>query len=131
MARQSRNLEVKALDPDPGTTLAAALELGVEDRGTLHQRDTYFHAVHGRLKLREQPPDSAQLIAYARANRAAPRPSVHRIVEVADPRALAAALADSLGVRLVVEKARRLLVWRNVRVPSISTAWRSSATSSS
>jgi hypothetical protein len=44
-------------------TLSAALSLGVEDRGTLHQRDTYFHAVHGRLKLREQPPEPPHLVA--------------------------------------------------------------------
>ena len=35
---------------------------------------------------------------------------------VADHLALIAALTDSLGVRCVVEKARRLLRWRNVRI---------------
>ena len=76
----------------------------------------YFHAVHGRLKLREQPPEPPHLIAYSRADGPAPRPSLYRIAEVADPAVLAATLADSLGVRVVVEKARRLLMWRNVRV---------------
>lgn len=56
MAALRRNLELKALDPDPARTLAACLELGAQDRGLLHQRDTYFHAVQGRLKLREAPP---------------------------------------------------------------------------
>jgi adenylate cyclase class IV len=37
-------------------------------------------------------------------------------VPVADHLALVDALADSLGVRVVVEKARRLLLWRNVRI---------------
>jgi len=76
----------------------------------------YFHAVHGRLKLREQPPEPPHLIAYSRADGPAPRPSLYRIAEVADPAVLAATLADSLGVRVVVEKARRLLMWRNVRI---------------
>ena len=116
MAGRGRNLEIKALDPDPATTLSAALALGAEDRGTLHQRDTYFHAVHGRLKLREQPPESAQLISYSRADASAPRPSLYRIAEVADPSTLAATPADSLGVRVLVEKTRQLLLWRNVRM---------------
>jgi predicted adenylyl cyclase CyaB len=35
---------------------------------------------------------------------------------VADPTVLAETLGDTLGVRVVVEKARRLLMWRNVRI---------------
>ena len=116
MAAPARNLELKAVDPDPERTLRAALGLGAEDRGVLHQRDVYFHAVTGRLKLREAPPAPAELISYARADRAEPTASLYRVVPVAEPVALGEALADALGVRAVVEKARRLLVWRNVRV---------------
>ena len=116
MPGRQRNLEVKAIDPDPQATLAAALEIGAEDRGVLHQRDTYFHAVVGRLKLREAPPMPAQLIAYDRAELAGPKVSLYRVVDVADHVALIDALTESLGVRCVVEKARRLLLWRNVRI---------------
>jgi hypothetical protein len=35
----------------------------VEDRGALQQRDTYFHAVQGRLKLREEGGGPAELIS--------------------------------------------------------------------
>src|SRR4051794_41776779 len=83
----------------------------------LVQRDTYFHAVQGRLKLREAPPAPAELISYARADRTEPRVSSYRVVPVADHVALAEALADSLGVRVVVEKERRLLLHENVRIP--------------
>src|SRR5436190_13112044 len=65
MPGRRRNLEIKAIDPDPHATLRAALELGAEDAGWLHQRDTYFHAVQGRLKLREAPPEPAELEAVA------------------------------------------------------------------
>lgn len=116
MPGKSRNLEVKAVDPDPRATLEAALKFGAEDRGVLHQRDTYFHAVQGRLKLREAPPQPAELIAYARVDLSGPKVSLYRIVQVADHIALADALTDALGVRCVVEKARRLLLWRNVRI---------------
>jgi adenylate cyclase class IV len=111
-----RNLELKALDPDPARTLASALELGADDEGTLRQRDTYFHAVQGRLKLREAPPAAAELISYRRADRSGPKVSHYRIVPVFDPEALTQALSDALGVRTVVDKARRLLLWRGVRI---------------
>ncbi|MDQ3850265.1 MAG: CYTH domain-containing protein [Actinomycetota bacterium] len=116
MPSRQRNLEIKAVDPDPAATLAAAIALGAEDRGVLLQRDTYFHAVRGRLKLREAPPAAAELIAYARADREGPTVSHYRVVAVADHLALIDALAESLGVRVVVEKVRRLLRWRNVRI---------------
>lgn len=116
MAGRQRNLEVKAIDPDPQATLQAALEFGAHDQGDLRQRDTYFHAVQGRLKLREAPPQPAELISYARVDLAGPKISLYRIVPVADHIALIEALAESLGVRVVVEKVRRLLLWRNVRI---------------
>jgi adenylate cyclase class IV len=116
MPGKQRNLEVKAIDPDPEATLQAALELGASDQGLSHQRDTYFHAVIGRLKLREAPPNPAELIAYDRAELSGPKVSLYRVVPVADHLALIDALSDSLGVRCVVEKARRLLLWRNVRI---------------
>lgn len=111
-----RNLELKAIDPDPAATLTAVLELGAEDRGTLVQRDTYFHAVTGRLKLREAPPEPAELIGYARPDRSDPVVSAYEIAPVFDPEAVTAVLAQTLGVRVVVEKARRLLMWRDVRI---------------
>jgi adenylate cyclase class IV len=112
----ARNLELKALDPEPGATLEAALALGAEDAGVLVQRDTYFHAVTGRLKLREIDGAPAELISYARADVSGPKVSHYRVVPVFDPVALGAALADALGVRVVVEKRRRLLLWRDVRI---------------
>ena len=110
-----RNVEIKARDPDPPRTLEAALALG-EDHGVLVQRDTYFHAVKGRLKLREGPGLAAELISYDRADLAGPKVSVYRRVPVLDPGGLAQSLGDALGVRVVVEKRRRLVVWRNVRI---------------
>lgn len=116
MAGKSRNLEIKAIDPDLSATLRAALEFGADDASWLSQRDTYFHAVQGRLKLREVPPAPAELIVYARAALPGPKVSLYRVVQVADHRSLIVALSDALGVRVVVEKARRLLLKRNVRI---------------
>jgi adenylate cyclase class 2 len=72
--------------------------------------------VQGRLKLREAPPAMAELISYLRADRDGPKVSHYRIVPVVDPAGLTDSLADTLGVRVVVEKARRLVLWRGVRI---------------
>jgi homotetrameric cytidine deaminase len=110
-----RNVEVKARDPDPDATLAAALGHGASDEGVLHQRDVYFRAQTGRLKLRIEP-DRAQLIAYRRADAATARLSEYHLVDVPDPDALTAALVATLGITVEVVKRRHLLLWHDVRI---------------
>jgi homotetrameric cytidine deaminase len=116
MAPPRRNVELKARDPAPDRSLERARALGAEDRGELRQRDTYFAAPRGRLKLREQEPGGAELIAYERPDGAQARESRYRIAPVADPAALREALDAALGTVAVVEKRRHLLVWEGVRI---------------
>jgi homotetrameric cytidine deaminase len=111
-----RNIELKARDRDPQRTLELALALGAEDRGTLAQRDTYCAAARGRLKLREEDPGEAHLIAYERPDAARARESRYRIAAVADATAQRAALDAALGTLVAVAKRRRLLVWEGVRI---------------
>lgn len=80
------------------------------------QRDTYFHASSGRLKLREETGGTARLIAYERPDYAGPRESQYRLVEVAESTEIKAALSHALGVIAVVAKQRRLFLWEGVRV---------------
>ncbi len=112
----ARNVECKAVDPDPDRSLAACRELGAEDHGELWQRDTYFAVVTGRLKLREQRPGHAQLIGYQRPDRPQERESRYRIAPVEEPGALAEVLGATLGVRVVVTKRRRLFLHGAVRI---------------
>jgi homotetrameric cytidine deaminase len=116
MAPPRRNVELKARDPEPERSLERARALGAEDRGELRQRDTYFAAPRGRLKLREQEPGGAELIAYERAAEAAARESRYRIAPVEDAAALREALDAALGTVAVVDKRRRLLLWEGVRI---------------
>jgi len=116
MAPPRRNVELKARDPHPDRSLERARALGAEDRGELRQRDTYFGAARGRLKLREQEPGGAELIAYERADAAEARESRYRIAPVADPAALREALEAALGTDVVVDKRRHLLLWEGVRI---------------
>jgi homotetrameric cytidine deaminase len=111
-----RNIELKAIDPDPARSLAAARELGAEDRGVLRQRDTYFRTRSGRLKLREEEPGGATLIQYDRPDAAEARESRYRLTRVDDPEALRASLDAALGTLVVVDKERHLLLWEGVRI---------------
>jgi homotetrameric cytidine deaminase len=116
MTEARRNVELKAHDPDPERTLARALAGGAEDRGLLRQRDTYFGVREGRLKLREEEPGGATLIAYQRPDAAAERVSSYRLVPVADAAPLRDALGAAAGIETVVVKRRRLLMWETVRI---------------
>jgi homotetrameric cytidine deaminase len=111
-----RNVELKARDPDPARSLRAALAHGAQDGGTLVQTDTYFRTTGGRLKLREEAGNAAQLVAYAREDEAAARVSAYHLVDVPDPAGTRAALDAALGTTVVVRKRRRLLLWRGVRI---------------
>src|SRR3954453_11574462 len=117
MEAPRRNVELKARDPDPARSLARARALGAEDHGDLRQRDTYFAAPRGRLKLREQDPGGAELIAYERPDAAQARESRYRIAPVADPGALREALDAALATTVFVDKRRHLLLWDGVRIP--------------
>jgi homotetrameric cytidine deaminase len=112
----SRNIELKAVDPDPARSLAVCRELGAEDKGVIRQRDTYFRARSGRLKLREEEPGGAVLIQYDRPDAGAARTSSYRLVRTDDPEGLRAALDAALGTLVVVDKERHLLLWEGVRI---------------
>jgi homotetrameric cytidine deaminase len=111
-----RNVELKAVDPDPARSLAVCRELGAEDRGVLRQRDTYFRARAGRLKLREEDPGGAVLIQYDRPDAAEARESRYRLTPVEDPDDLRASLDAALGTLVVVDKQRHLFLWDGVRI---------------
>ena len=115
----ARNIELKARCADLAAARAAAVSLCAMPLDRMRQTDTYFRAATGRLKLREIERDggaAAELISYARPDAATPRASDYRVVPVPDAPALAAALADTVGLRGVVRKAREVLLWRNVRI---------------
>ena len=116
MSAPQRNVELKALDPDPARSLAVCRELGAEDKGVLRQRDTYFRARAGRLKLREEEPGGAALIQYDRPDAAAARESRYRVTPVQDPDELRASLDAALGTLVVVDKERHLFLWDDVRI---------------
>jgi predicted adenylyl cyclase CyaB len=110
-----RNLEAKFRLDDLDAARAAALALGYTPSTNFIQRDTFFVAARGKLKLREQPP-AAWLIQYERDRESGLMLSRYEIVPVADPERMRDMLARALGVLAEVRKHRGLLTRRNVRL---------------
>ncbi len=111
------NVELKARDTDPDGTLSRCYALGAADQGVLAQRDTYFLARRGRLKLRvEAGALGGELIAYRRDDAAEAAESGYVLAPMAAPEELAEALDAALGTVVVVSKRRRLFLWEGVRI---------------
>ncbi len=115
-AALKRNVELKARCPDLDRAQAIAKELGAGDPTIEHQRDTYFHVSHGRLKLREIEGRGATLIWYDRPDDSHARLSRYLITPVADAETTRQILSLALGVHRVVEKERQIMLYRNVRL---------------
>ncbi|PCC75106.1 adenylyl cyclase CyaB, putative [Nannocystis exedens] len=121
----ARNIELKARCPDLAAARAAAERHGARFVRVEHQRDTFFHARAGRLKLRErtwregqdaEDRSGAELIPYERSDTGGARESRYHVVPVIEPQALVAALGAALGIRGAVVKRRELWMWHNVRI---------------
>lgn len=112
------NIEIKArlgaaqLD----AVRARAAELSGGPPTVLRQLDTFFHAPHGRLKLREFGDGTGELIAYERPDQPGPKHSDYVLAPTTDPARLKWALTRSLGVRGVVEKTRELSLAGQTRI---------------
>ena len=131
------NLELKVRCTDEAhldRLIDTARDAGAIYTRTLVQRDTYFAAPRGRLKLREWhqpvPPGEAQggaidaeadtsgatLIAYTRPDDVGSRLSDYLLSAVPEPATLRAALERAVGLRVVVEKHRVLYMWGHTRI---------------
>jgi adenylate cyclase, class 2 len=110
-----RKLVLKARDPNPARSLEVCLGLGAEDRGQTHQTDTYLGVKQGRLKLREEN-GTAELIYYERTSEGRVRDGLHRATQVVHADTLKDALVAKWGIMVVVEKSRRRLLWRDIRI---------------
>ncbi len=85
-----------------------------EFRGTDQQTDTYFNVPNGRLKLREGNIEN-NLIYYERNNESGPKNSFFKLVKVEDAAGLKEALAQSVGIKVVVQKKREIYYIGNVK----------------
>ena len=111
-----RNVELKARRRDPARDRGICTSLGAAFKGRLRQRDTYFNVRSGRLKLRDQAPGRAELIAYVRPDRSRARVCRYAVLPVSDPRLVRTLLDTCLGTLAEVRKDRDLFLRRGVRI---------------
>jgi len=119
-AQPRRNVEQKFRCGDLKAARAAALDAGAVQVQTLRQRDIYFHAQRGRLKLRSIESDlhttASELIAYQRPDGEAERTCTYHILPVTQPQRVEVLLGAVLGIRAIVRKSRRLLMSDSLRI---------------
>lgn len=109
-----KNVEFKAKVDLLETYENRLLTLNPRFVGTDHQVDTYFKANKGRLKLREGNIENA-LIQYERENTAQAKASMVILYRHKPDPALKAILTQQLGVKIVVEKERKIYWIDNVK----------------
>ncbi len=83
---------------------------------TMHHVDTYFKVPTGRLKLREISDQESILIFYERDDEKGSKASNYFISPIQDPEALKDVLSRSLGVKVIVDKHRKLYMLKNTRI---------------
>jgi len=112
------NIEIKAriTSEQTGRIRSEARARSSREPEVQLQRDTFYRAPSGRLKLRELGDGTGELIAYERPDRAGPKHSSYVVSPCANPGSLHAALARSVGVRGVVEKRREVIHVGRTRV---------------
>lgn len=111
-----RNVEIKARVTDRETTRAAIERISEGECMVIHQRDVFFHAASGRLKLRVISEDHGELIYYERPDVRSAKLSRYLVTATADPRGLESALSSALGVIGTVNKTRMLYTIGQTRV---------------
>ena len=108
------NFEFKAKAKNIAEAEAKLQTLNPKFVGEDHQIDTYFNVEKGRLKLREGNIENA-LIFYERENIANAKSSNILLYKHTPDEALKAILRTTFGVKVVVEKRRKIYFLENVK----------------
>lgn len=110
-----RNIEIKARVRNESHARDYMRTHGTQHE-TQYQRDVFFQASHGRLKLRCFPDGTGVLVAYDRPDSAGPKLSDYLLAPLADAAACEQALTRSLGLRGIVEKKREIAIVGQTRI---------------
>ena len=109
-----KNFEFKAKVSEIQKYEDKLLTLNPTFQGLDHQIDTYFNAQHGRLKLREGNIENA-LINYDRKNISGAKESQVILYQHEPNLALKEILTRQLGVKVIVDKKRKIYFIDNVK----------------
>lgn len=109
------NIEIKAKCLRHDMVEAFLLDQGGLFKGTDFQKDIYFNVASGRLKLRRGNIEN-YLIYYNREDQKGPKQSDFTLVPVTDSHRLEQLLAQALGIKVIVEKTRKIYFLDNVKI---------------
>ncbi len=114
----ARNVEVKArIEAEQFDSLRQrAREIATDGPIELVQTDTFFFSKTGRLKLREFPDGTGELIFYERPDRTGPKSSEYVLADCTEPANVKAALESSNGILGVVKKHREVFLVDKTRI---------------
>lgn len=108
------NFEFKARTKNLAELENKLLELNPQFIGEDHQIDTYFKVETGRLKLREGNIENS-LIHYERENTADAKSSKILLYQHQPSQSLKDILVKTLGVKVVVDKLRKIYFIENIK----------------
>lgn len=111
---QIKNFEFKARVNHIDAYEKKLLALNPEFCGIDYQKDTYFNVPYGRLKLREGNLENA-LIQYDRENISGAKAAHITLYKHTPDEGLKAILEKQLGIKIIVEKSRKIYFIDNVK----------------
>jgi predicted adenylyl cyclase CyaB len=112
----TKNIEIKAKISDWQKLYQLVVALSDAQEEILIQKDIFFPAQNGRLKLRIFRDDYGELIHYQRENTLEAKESNYVIAKTTEPLAMQTALSKALGVVGIVEKKRLLYKTGQTRI---------------
>jgi len=112
----NRNIEIKAKLYDWFGIYSKACRIATKSVINISQKDVYYAVPKGRLKLRIENDENAELIFYERTNEAGPKLSNYRRVPVDNRILLNNLLEDTFGIRCIVEKNRTVIFSNDTRI---------------
>ncbi|MCB1049869.1 MAG: class IV adenylate cyclase [Acidobacteria bacterium] len=112
----ARNIEIKARLSDPQTIEARLQTLSARFESQFNQEDSFFRVPWGRLKLRVQDQQAAELIYYLRPDRQGPKTSRYWRWSLKNGAAWSTWLKRILGLRGKVRKQRSLWMLGQTRI---------------
>ncbi len=112
----ARNIEIKAQVRDLDAIRTRARSLAANPAEILQQTDTFFAVSRGRLKIREFPDGTGELISYERPDDREPKESAYERYPCQNARALLETLGKALPVRGTVVKRREVFLVGRTRI---------------
>ena len=110
------NLEIKANCKDLKRIEEILNSLDVKFISEGFQRDTYFKVPRSNLKLRETNTGEDFIIWYKRRKKVESKLSEYHIYQTEKSQNLKNFLKNSFGIKSIVEKIRKVYLYKNVRI---------------